>query len=134
MTVLAGCCKPAPPDRVMGFVTKGRGISIHRASCPTLKRLSQDMPERLISADWGEQKNSIFPIDIEVTAQDRHGLLRDISDVLTREKLNVIGVHTQSRDLRARMRFTVEVHQVNDISRVLTHVMDVSGVMDAHRV
>jgi len=87
MTVLAGCCKPAPPDPVMGFVTKGRGISIHRAGCQTLKRLSAAAPERLIAADWGEQKNSIFPIDIEVLAQDRHGLLRDISDVLSREKL-----------------------------------------------
>lgn len=134
MTVLAGCCKPAPPDRVMGFVTKGRGISIHRANCQTLKRLSQAAPERLIAADWGEQKNSIFPIDIEVLAQDRHGLLRDISDVLSREKLNVIGVHTQTRDLHARMLFTVEVHQVHDISRVLSHVMDVPGVTDARRV
>jgi GTP pyrophosphokinase len=133
MTVLAGCCKPAPPDHVMGFVTKGRGISIHRANCQTLKRLSQSAPERLIAADWGEQKNSIFPIDIEVMAQDRHGLLRDISDVLSREKLNVIGVHTQSRDLHAQMRFTVEVHQVNDISRVLSHVMDVPGVFEARR-
>ncbi|TDR78355.1 RelA/SpoT family protein [Paludibacterium purpuratum] len=133
MTVLAGCCKPAPPDPVMGFVTKGRGISIHRAGCQTLKRLSEAAPERLIAADWGEQKNSIFPIDIEVLAQDRHGLLRDISDVLSREKLNVIGVHTQSRDLRARMLFTVEVRQVSEISRVLSHVMDVQGVIEARR-
>ena len=134
MTVLAGCCKPAPPDPVMGFVTKGRGISIHRANCLTLKRLSQAAPERLIAVEWGEQKNSIFPIDIEVMAQDRHGLLRDISDMLSREKLNVIGVHTQSRDLRAHMRFTVEVRQVNDIRRVLAHVMEVPGVTEARRV
>jgi GTP pyrophosphokinase len=134
MTVLAGCCKPAPPDAVMGFVTKGRGISIHRAACQTLKRLSQQSPERLIAADWGNQKNSMFPIDIEVIAQDRHGLLRDISDVLSRDKLNVVGVNTVSRDLRALMRFTVEVHQVNDISRVLAHVLDVSGVLEARRL
>ncbi|BEV72130.1 MULTISPECIES: bifunctional (p)ppGpp synthetase/guanosine-3',5'-bis(diphosphate) 3'-pyrophosphohydrolase [unclassified Paludibacterium] len=133
MTVLAGCCKPAPPDAVMGFVTKGRGISIHRAGCQTLKRLSAQAPERLIAADWGEQKNSIFPIDIEVVAQDRHGLLRDISDVLSREKLNVIGVHTQSKDLKALMRFTVEVRQVSEINRVLAHVMDVTGVIEARR-
>ncbi|HJU49265.1 MAG TPA: bifunctional (p)ppGpp synthetase/guanosine-3',5'-bis(diphosphate) 3'-pyrophosphohydrolase, partial [Pseudogulbenkiania sp.] len=65
MTQLARCCKPAPPDPVVGFVTKGRGISIHRANCLTLKRLSADAPERLIAADWGEQKTSVFPIDIE---------------------------------------------------------------------
>ncbi len=134
MTVLAKCCKPAPPDTVVGFVTRGRGISIHRSNCLTLKRLSAEVPERLIAADWGEQKNSVFPIDLEVTAQDRPGMLRDISDVFSREKLNVIGVNTMSRDLRTRLRFTVEVRQVNDISRVLARVMEVSGVQEARRL
>lgn len=134
MTQLARCCKPAPPDAVVGFVTKGRGISIHRANCLTLKRLSADAPERLIAADWGEQKTSVFPIDIEVIAHDRNGLLRDISDVLSREKLNVIAVNTLSKDLKARMRFTVEVRQVNDINRVLSHVLDLQGILEARRV
>ena len=134
MTQLARCCKPAPPDPVVGFVTKGRGISIHRANCLTLKRLSADAPERLIAADWGEQKTSVFPIDIEVIAHDRNGLLRDISDVLSREKLNVIAVNTLSKDLKARMRFTVEVRQVNDINRVLSHVLDLQGILEARRV
>jgi GTP pyrophosphokinase len=134
MTVLAKCCKPAPPDAVAGFVTKGRGISIHRASCTTLKRLSAEAPERLIAAAWGNQKNSVFPIDIEVVARDRNGLLRDISDVLSRDKLNVIAVNTLSRDLKARMRFTVEVRSVLDLGRVLAHVMDVSGVLEARRL
>ena len=134
MTQLARCCKPAPPDAVVGFVTKGRGISIHRANCLTLKRLSADAPERLIAADWGEQKTSVFPIDIEVIAHDRNGLLRDISDVLSREKLNVIAVNTLSKDLKARMRFTVEVRQVNDINRVLSHVLDLQGILEARRI
>ncbi|RQO76867.1 GTP pyrophosphokinase [Aquitalea sp. FJL05] len=134
MTVLAKCCKPAPPDAVVGFVTKGRGISIHRTNCLTLKRLSADVPERLISAGWGEQKSSVFPIDIEVVSLDRGGLLRDISDVLSREKLNLIAVHTLSRDMRAKMRFTVEVRQVQDISRVLARMMELPGVTDARRV
>ncbi len=134
MTVLAKCCKPAPPDAVVGFVTKGRGISIHRTNCLTLKRLSADVPERLISAGWGDQKSSVFPIDIEVVSLDRGGLLRDISDVLSREKLNLIAVHTLSRDMRAKMRFTVEVRQVQDISRVLARMMELPGVTDARRV
>ncbi|GGY26140.1 RelA/SpoT family protein [Paludibacterium paludis] len=134
MTVLAKCCKPAPPDSVVGFVTRGRGISIHRSHCLTLKRLSVEAPERLIAADWGDQRNSVFPIDVEVTAQDRPGMLRDISDVFSREKLNVIGVNTMSRDLRTRLRFTVEVRQVNEISRVLARVLEVSGVQEARRL
>jgi len=134
MTVLAKCCKPAPPDAVVGFVTKGRGISIHRANCTTLKRLSVNVPERLIAADWGEQKNSVFPIDIEVSARDRPGLLRDISDTLTRSKLNVVAFNTLSRDLRAQMRFTVEVRNVLDLNRVINQILDVPGVQEAHRV
>lgn len=134
MTVLAKCCKPAPPDAVVGFVTKGRGISIHRSNCLTLKRLSAEAPERMITAGWGELKNSLFPIDIEVVSMDRAGLLRDISDVLSREKLNLIAVHTLSRDMRAKMRFTVEVRHVQDISRVLARMMELPGVTDARRV
>ncbi|MFC3530742.1 RelA/SpoT family protein [Vogesella facilis] len=134
MTILARCCKPAPPDGVVGFVTRGRGISIHRSNCITLKRLSADAPERLIAADWGEQKSSVFPIDLEVHAADRPGLLRDISDVFSREKLNVIGVNTLSRNQKAKLRFTVEVRHVRDISRVLAHVMEVRGVQEARRV
>ncbi|WP_174875952.1 RelA/SpoT family protein [Vogesella oryzae] len=134
MTILAKCCKPAPPDGVVGFVTRGRGISIHRNNCITLKRLSADAPERLIAADWGEQKSSVFPIDLEVHAADRPGLLRDISDVFSREKLNVIGVNTLSRNQKAKLRFTVEVRHVRDISRVLAHVMEVRGVQEARRV
>ena len=134
MTVLAKCCRPAPPDSVVGFVTKGRGISIHRSNCLTLKRLSADVPERLIAADWGEQKGSMFPIDLDILASDRPGLLRDISDIFSREKLNVIGVNTLSREQKAKLRFTVEVRHVRDISRILAHLMEVRGVHEARRV
>ena len=134
LTVLAKCCKPAPPDPVVGFVTRGRGISIHRSNCVIVKRLSVNAPERLITAEWGRQENSLFAIDIEVTARDRNGLLRDISDIFSREKLNVTAVHTQSRDQRARMVFTLEVRRVNELSRVLARVMEVPGVSDVRRL
>lgn len=134
MTVLARCCKPAPPDAVVGFVTRGRGVSIHRSHCPTLKRLSMEAPERIIAADWGDQKSSVFPIDIEVSAQNRPGMLRDISEVLSREKLNVIAVNTVPRDSRTRLYFTVEVRKTDELSRVLARVMEVSGVQDARRL
>ena len=115
-------------------MTRGRGVSIHRANCVTLKRLSAEAPERLISVDWGQQEGSVFAIDIEVMARDRSGLLRDISDVLSREKLNVTAVHTQSREAHARMCFTIEVRQVADIQRVLARVGDVNGVQEVRRV
>lgn len=133
MTLLARCCKPVPPDALVGFVTKGRGISIHRAHCPTLQRLSQTMPERLIAVEWGEQKNSLFPIDIHVLAQDRSGLLRDISEVFARDKVNVVGVQTQVRDQRVRIRFTIEVRQAEEVMRVLVHMLDIPSVLSAQR-
>ena len=92
------------------------------------------MPERLITADWGRQDHSLFAIDVEVIARDRPGLLRDLSDILSRDKVNVTAVHTLSREAHARMRLTLEVRHVQDIQRVLFHVMEVKGVLEARRV
>lgn len=134
MTLLARCCKPAPPDTVIGFVTKGRGISIHRTDCPTLKRLASASPERLIRADWGQHSaGQIFSVDIQVEAHDRQSLLRDLSDVLSREKINVTGVNTLSKDHRAFMRFTIEIHDAAHLQRIFLRLSDVAGVIRCSR-
>ncbi|MFC4161448.1 RelA/SpoT family protein [Chitinimonas lacunae] len=133
MTLLAKCCKPVPPDPVIGFVTKGRGISIHRSDCPSLKRLSANAPERLIAAQWGKQLGHVFSADIEVEAHDRPSLLRDISDVLARDRINVTAVNTQSRDQRARMRFTLEIRDADSLRRIIDQVRNVSGVVEVVR-
>lgn len=134
MTVLAKCCKPAPPDPISGFITRGRGISIHRSSCKSLKKLSQASPERLITASWGEQASSVFPIELEIIARDRTHLLRDISEVLSRERLNVIAVQSQLKAARAQMRFTVEVQHTHELNRVIARLNEVSGVIEARRI
>lgn len=134
MTLLAKCCKPVPPDSVIGFVTKGRGISIHRADCPTLKRLAAASPERLIRADWGKpQAGQVFAIDILVEAHDRHSLLRDLSEVLAREKINVTAVNTLSKDNRAQMRFTIEIRDTDQLQRVFVRLSEVIGVIHVYR-
>ncbi|MBI2311129.1 MAG: bifunctional (p)ppGpp synthetase/guanosine-3',5'-bis(diphosphate) 3'-pyrophosphohydrolase [Betaproteobacteria bacterium] len=133
LTVLAKCCKPAPPDPIVGFVTRGRGVAIHRAGCPNVAQLSPGLRERLVAADWGRSEGSVFPVDIEVEASDRQGLLRDISDVLSREKVNVIAANTLSRNNSARMFFTLEVANVEQLRRVLALIHDVSGVQRAGR-
>lgn len=133
MTMLAKCCKPVPPDAVIGFVTKGRGISIHRDDCTTLKRLSAQAPERLIAADWGKNLGNVFSADIEIEAHDRQSLLRDISDIFARSKINVTAVNTLSRDTRAHMRFTVEIRDALSLRKVLDQVVRVAGVIQAHR-
>ncbi|HXX85175.1 MAG TPA: bifunctional (p)ppGpp synthetase/guanosine-3',5'-bis(diphosphate) 3'-pyrophosphohydrolase [Casimicrobiaceae bacterium] len=133
MTGLARCCKPAPPDPIVGFVTRGKGISIHRQICPNVARMKQRQPERLISADWGARRDEVFPVDVVVDAMDRQGLLRDLSEIFTREKINVTAVNTLTRNLQARMAFTLEVPDLEQLKRALALVRDVPGVLSAGR-
>jgi len=133
LTQLAKCCRPAPPDAIAGFVTRGRGVSIHRRNCRDLQRLAALQPERMIEAAWGAQKDGVFSVDIVVQAHDRQGLLRDISEVLSREKINVTGVNTQSKQHLAYMSFTVEISDLEQLQRTLAQVRDVQGVLSASR-
>jgi GTP pyrophosphokinase len=130
LTVPAKCCKPAPPDPIVGFVTRGRGVTIHRSSCANLRTMAQ---ERLIAAEWGKTDGGAFPVDIEVHATDRTGLLRDVSDTLARERINVLAANTGSRDTDARMAFTIEVTDGEQLARVLGLLAQVPGVVSARR-
>jgi GTP pyrophosphokinase len=133
MTGLARCCKPAPPDPIAGFITRGKGITIHRASCPNLARIRAREPERLVEANWGDRRDEVFPVDIVVESGDRQGLLRDISEVFSREKINVTAVNTLTRQHLARMNFTIEVGGVEQLRRALALVREVPGVLAAGR-
>ena len=133
LTQLARCCKPAPPDEISGFVTRGKGVSIHRVDCSNFANLAALHPERIIETDWGGHPEGAFPVDIVVDAHDRQGLLRDVSDVFTREKLNVIAVNTQSKQDKAHMSFTVEVTNVQQLKRMLVEMHEVEGVVAVRR-
>jgi GTP pyrophosphokinase len=134
LTVLAKCCKPAPPDPIVGFVTRGKGVSIHRASCKNFGEMAAKNPERVIDTDWGRTgQDTVYPIDIFILASDRQGLLRDISEVLTREKINVTGVNTQSAKGSARMIFTAEIGSTAQLQKALAAIGEVSGVQEARR-
>jgi len=133
LTGLARCCKPAPPDPIVGFVTRGKGVTIHRASCSNVARMRSLQPERLINADWGTPRDEVFPVDIIVEAMDRQGLLRDISEVLSREKINVTAANTLTKNLHSRMAFTLEVGSLAALKRALGYVRDVKGVLSATR-
>ncbi len=133
MTVLARCCKPAPPDPIVGFVTRGKGVSIHRQSCATIGRMRAREPERLITADWGAPRDEVFPVDVVLEAGDRQGLLRDVSEVFSRERINVTAANTLTRDMQTRMAFTIEVRSLEALSRALALVRDVPGVVAAGR-
>lgn len=133
-TTLAKCCKPAPPDAIIGFVTRANGISVHRQNCPDFLHLAKQSPEKVLSAQWANIGEQIYAIDIEVRAQDRSGLLRDVSDCLARHRVNVTAVQTKTRDLEASMRFTLEVRQVNELPHVLSSLMEIKGVSSVARI
>lgn len=137
LTQLSKCCKPAPPDVISGFVTRGKGVSIHRQDCSNLRELAVRSPERVIDVRWGQPKagreSNVYPVDVALQAQDRQGLLRDISEVFAKEKMNVIGVQTQSVKGVAWMTFTVEVSDSALLTRVLQLVQGVQGVRTARR-
>ncbi|WP_333906894.1 bifunctional (p)ppGpp synthetase/guanosine-3',5'-bis(diphosphate) 3'-pyrophosphohydrolase [Delftia acidovorans] len=138
MTQLAKCCKPAPPDDIRGFVTRGKGVSVHRSDCSNFREMAARNSERVIDVAWGQPKaatvaSAVYPVDVSVEAADRQGLLRDISEVFAREKTNVIGVQTQSVKGTAWMTFTVEVADSGRLSKVLGIVAAVAGVRSARR-
>jgi GTP pyrophosphokinase len=136
MTQMAKCCKPAPPDAIVGFVTRGKGVSVHRADCSNLAEMVAKNGERLIDVEWGLNQSagsSVYPVDVAVQAQDRTGLLRDISEVFTKEKMNVIGVQTQSIKGTAWMTFTVEVADSGRLHKVLGLVAELPGVRSVRR-
>jgi len=137
MTQLAKCCRPAPPDAIRGFVTRGHGVSVHRADCSTFRHMANRNRERVIEVEWGKPKagagDSVYAVDVAVEAADRQGLLRDISDVFAREKMNVIGVQTQSVRGTAWMTFTIEITDTSRLAQVLGVVANVPGVRWARR-
>ncbi|MCX7692905.1 bifunctional (p)ppGpp synthetase/guanosine-3',5'-bis(diphosphate) 3'-pyrophosphohydrolase [Tepidimonas taiwanensis] len=138
MTTLARCCKPAPPDDIRGFVTRGKGVSVHRADCPDFLALAKRQPARVIDVEWaaptgGGAHAPVYAVDVGVQAQDRQGLLRDISEAFAREKINVVGVQTQSVKGVAWMTFTVEVNDATRVQRVMAVLNDVPGVLKVWR-
>jgi GTP pyrophosphokinase len=133
LTQMARCCRPVPPDEIVGFVTRGRGVSVHRAGCSNAAALADRHPERLIEVAWSGAGDAVYPVDVAVLAQDRPGLLRDVSEVFAREKLNVVGVNTRSARGEAQMNFTVEVADGSALRRALAQIAEVPGVYSARR-
>lgn len=142
MNQLARCCRPLPPDPVAGFITRGRGVTVHRRDCSTYRRLLAQAPERGIDTSWdpsvlrarqpaGQERR--YSVEVEINAQDRQGLLRDVSEVFARDRINVTAVNTLSRNQQALMRFTIEAGDAGQLERTLVALRKVHGVMGARR-
>lgn len=136
MTQMAKCCKPVPFDAIVGYITRGRGVTVHRRDCLVVTKMDADNRARLVDVVWADaQQGSHFLVDIQIVAADRKGLLRDISSVFANAEIDVLGVNTQSdrRHERASMRFTVEVSDMTQVSRVMDHLAQVPDVLDVRR-
>ncbi len=132
-TGIAKCCKPMPPDTIVGYLTRDHGVTIHRSSCGFIGRLPAERRDRVLSAQWGSSQNFSTDVDIEVEAQDRQGLLRDISDLFVREKINATKANTISRNNLALMQFSVEISNSQQLNRLMALIQQVPNVIAVRR-
>lgn len=132
-TGFAKCCKPLPPDAIVGYLTRDHGVTIHRSTCGFIGRLPEERRDRVLGAQWGSYENFSATVDIEVEAHDRQGLLRDISDLFAREKINATKANTISRHNLALMQFSIEVTNLEQLSHLLTLIQQVPNVISAQR-
>jgi GTP pyrophosphokinase len=135
LTTMAKCCNPVPGDDIVGYVTRGRGATIHRKDCPNILRLRER--ERLVRADWGEPKRT-YPVSVQVRAYDRDGLARDVSNLVANEGINMglvqAGVDRRSKLNLATLDLVLEVHDVDQLTKVLTRIEALPNVMEVHRI
>ena len=136
LTQIATCCHPVPGDSIVGFITKNRGVSIHRDDCTNLLSLQEEQPERIIEVQWGHEQRETYPVEVEITAYDRHGLLRDITSVFANEGVNVTGMQTRTdaSSNTARLQLSIEVTDLTQLSHVLDRVQGIHNIMQAKRI
>ena len=136
LTQIATCCHPVPGDPIVGYITKTRGVSIHRDDCSNLLSLGDESPERIIEVSWGENQVETYPVDIEISAYDRQGLLRDVTSVLANARVNVTGMQTMTDASAntARLQLSIEVDSLSQLSQVLDRVQRIHNVMTAKRI
>ena len=133
LTRLAGCCHPLPGDQIVGYVTRGRGITIHRQDCRNILYLEDK--ERLIEVDWGEDIKRVFPVMVQVLAYDRTGLMRDITEIMAGERISIsaANVATYAKDHTAVITTTLEISSIVQLSRVLAKIEQLPNVFEARR-
>lgn len=136
LTQIAGCCHPLPGDPIIGYITQGRGVTVHRSDCPTTLQLQEQEPDRLVEVSWGEEgEEHTYPVEIQVVAYDRSGLLRDITTVLSNEKINVLDLttHMTKKDNIAIIQLKIEIATLDDLGRIFAKICQLTNVIEAHR-
>jgi GTP pyrophosphokinase len=135
LSTYARCCKPVPPEAIVGYITVGRGVSIHAQSCANLGRLSIKSPARVLAVTWGKLASKEFPVEIEVQAFDRRGLVRDVSAALADDKISILGMNTvtDKRDNVAHMAIKISITGLPQLSQVLGRIAQLANVISARR-
>lgn len=135
LTQIAGCCQPLPGDPIVGYITQGRGVTIHRQDCANALQLASREPERIIQVSWGPAPVQTYPVDILIRAYDRSGLLRDVSQVLLNERINVLAANTLSNkeDSTAQMVLTIEIPGLDALGRLLARIAQLPNIIEARR-
>lgn len=135
LTNIARCCKPLPQDPIIGYITRGHGVTIHRSDCPNVLRMQNESRERLIEVSWGSSgADNAYPVDVQVIAYDRQGLLRDVTAVLSNEKINVVSLNTLTdKSNLAHMRLSLQINDLRQLSRLLDKIGQLPNVVEARR-
>ncbi len=130
LSSMARCCNPTPGDQIVGYITRGRGATIHRQDCPNILRTKDR--ERLLQVSWGHVERT-FPVPVQIHAYDRQGLMGDISNLLSDEGINIVNVSVNVKESLADFRLVVEVRDLTQLSRILTRIESLPNVMEARR-
>lgn len=135
-TSMANCCRPVPGEPIVGFITQGRGVTVHRQDCSNILQLRMEEPQRIIEVEWGERAHTRYPVTIEIQAWDRSGLLRDVTGLLGNEKVNVLAVNTltDTDEGIARLRITLEVDGLEALGRLFSRIQQLPNVTEVRRL
>lgn len=134
LSSVASCCHPVPGDSIVGFITQGRGVSIHKADCSNLLNLKQNQSNRITEVSWGKAPEKLYPVDLMVKAYDRRGLLKDVSMTLAHEDINILSMNTLSQqDGTADLLITVEIDSLSHLGKVLNKIQQLPNIMDVRR-
>lgn len=135
LTHFAKCCKPVPGDNIIGFITKGSGVTIHKQNCNNINNLAEDQKARLVEVEWGSGSGSVFEAEISLSAYDRSGMLRDISNVLANEKINLLNIQSTSNkeEQMVYSKLVVEVSSVDQLVRIMDKLAQIPNVLSVKR-
>jgi len=123
-----------PPDPIQGYVTRGRGVSVHRADCAHLQHLESREPERVLAVEWSNETGDKHPVDVRVEAQDRQGLLRDIAGLMADQKVNILALNaSHTGDASVMIDITLEIRDLDQLTNLLRRLNTLKGVYEARR-